>query len=88
MQLKTPDDLARMREAGRVVRAVLDAVVAAAVPGTTTAELDRLAEDRTRALGAVPAFKGEPRPVKPFTPSARGSTDADRARVHEYLRTH
>ncbi|HET8724973.1 MAG TPA: type I methionyl aminopeptidase [Anaeromyxobacteraceae bacterium] len=58
MQLKSSDDLARMREAGRVVRAVLDAVVAAAVPGTTTAELDRLAEDRTRALGAVPAFKG------------------------------
>jgi methionyl aminopeptidase len=58
VQLKTPDDLARMREAGRVVRAVLDEVVAAAIPGVSTAELDRLAEDRTRALGAAPAFKG------------------------------
>lgn len=37
---------------------------------------------------AVPAFKGEPRPVKPYTPSARKATDADRARVREYLRTH
>ena len=37
---------------------------------------------------AVPAFKGEPRPVKPYTPSARKASDADRARVREYLRTH
>ncbi|MGA8892945.1 MAG: M24 family metallopeptidase, partial [Anaeromyxobacteraceae bacterium] len=58
MQLKSADDLARMRDAGRVVRAVLDEVAAAAVTGVTTGELDRLAEDRTRALGAVPAFKG------------------------------
>lgn len=37
---------------------------------------------------AVPAFKGEPRPVKPYTPSVRDSSEADRARVREYLRTH
>lgn len=37
---------------------------------------------------AVPAFKGEPRPVKPYTPSLRTATDKDRARVREYLRTH
>jgi hypothetical protein len=36
---------------------------------------------------AVPAFEGEPRPVKPYTPSERNITDADRARVREYLRT-
>jgi methionyl aminopeptidase len=58
VQLKSADDLARMREAGRVVRIVLDEVAAAAVAGVTTVELDRLAEERTRALGAVPAFKG------------------------------
>lgn len=37
---------------------------------------------------ATVAWKGEPVPVKPFTPSARTSTEADRARVREYLRTH
>jgi hypothetical protein len=37
---------------------------------------------------AVPAFNGDPKPVKPYTPSARNITDADRARVREYLRTH
>lgn len=58
MQLKTADDLARMREAGRVVRTVLDEVAAAAIAGVSTGELDRLAESRTRELGAVPAFKG------------------------------
>ncbi len=58
MQLKTADDLARMRDAGRVVRTVLDEVAAAAVAGVSTGELDRLAESRTRELGAVPAFKG------------------------------
>lgn len=58
MELKGPDDLARMREAGRVVRVVLDELLAAAVPGMTTGELDRMAEARTRALGAIPAFKG------------------------------
>ena len=47
-----------MREAGRVVRAVLDEVAAAAQPGTRTQELDRLAEARTRQRGARPAFKG------------------------------
>lgn len=34
---------------------------------------------------AVPAFTGEPRPVRPFTPSGRNISDADRARVRAYL---
>lgn len=37
---------------------------------------------------AAPAFRGEARPVKAYTPSTRNSTEADRARVREYLRTH
>lgn len=37
---------------------------------------------------AVPAWSGEPVPVKPYSPSARNITDADRARVREYLRSH
>lgn len=37
---------------------------------------------------AVPAFDGQPRPVKRYTPSLRNVSDADRARVREYLRTH
>lgn len=37
---------------------------------------------------ATPAFNGHPQPVKPFAPSTRNTTDADGARVREYLRTH
>jgi methionyl aminopeptidase len=58
VERKSADDLARMRAAGRIVRAVLDEVAAAAVAGVSTAELDRIAEARTRERGAVPAFKG------------------------------
>ena len=37
---------------------------------------------------AVPAFRGEPREVKPYTPSLRDSTDADRARAREWIASH
>ncbi|HET7666550.1 MAG TPA: hypothetical protein VFK56_10870 [Mycobacterium sp.] len=37
---------------------------------------------------AVPEFAGQPRPVQPYTPSIRNISDADRARVRDYLRTH
>lgn len=34
---------------------------------------------------AIPAFAGQARPVKPYTPSARNVTDRDRARLRAYL---
>lgn len=37
---------------------------------------------------AVPAFNGKARPVQPYTPSPRKASEADRARVRDYLRTH
>jgi methionyl aminopeptidase len=58
MAAKTSEEIRRIADAGRVVRAVLDEVVAAAQEGVSTEELDRLAEARTRARRAVPAFKG------------------------------
>ena len=48
-----------MRQAGRIVAAVLDEMaVQAARPGVTTAELDRVAEELIRSLGGEPSFKG------------------------------
>ena len=47
-----------MREAGLLVADTLRAVAGAAAPGVTTAELDALAEERIRAAGGVPSFKG------------------------------
>jgi hypothetical protein len=51
------------------------------------ASADFASHDACRCV-AVPAFDGLPRPVKPYKPSLRTATDADRARVREYLRTH
>lgn len=39
---QTAEDIARMRVAGRIAREVLDTAVRAALPGTTTAEIDRI----------------------------------------------
>jgi methionyl aminopeptidase len=58
IQIKTAAQIATMREAGLVVADTLQALAAAAQPGVTTAELDRLAEERIRAAGAVASFKG------------------------------
>ncbi len=55
---KGREEIARIREAGRVVHDVLEALQAAAVPGVSTGELDELARVRTLALGARPAFLG------------------------------
>jgi len=56
--LKNTAELARMRKAGDIVRAVLDAVEAACVPGTTTAELDRIAARELARRGGRSAFVG------------------------------
>jgi len=56
--LKNQAELERMREAGRVVAAVLDAVEAACVPGVTTAELDRIAARELERARARSAFLG------------------------------
>lgn len=37
---------------------------------------------------AVPAWGGHPRPVKPYTPTLRNVTDADRARVRDWIASH
>jgi methionyl aminopeptidase len=58
IQLKTPEDIARVRAACLVVHDVLDELARAAVPGVTTAELDHLAASGARARGATPAFLG------------------------------
>lgn len=42
------------------------------------------AHDRCRCV-AVPAFGGAPIPVKPYTPTAKNVTDADRARTRAWL---
>lgn len=58
IQIKTPAELAAMREAGLVVSHTLDALAKAVEPGITTAELDAIAAREIRAAGAAASFKG------------------------------
>ncbi len=58
IEVKSPAELAIMREAGLVTAAALRAVADAVEPGISTAELDAIAEREIRAADAVPSFKG------------------------------
>jgi methionyl aminopeptidase len=58
IQIKTPGQIAAMREAGLVVSHTLDVLSDAVEPGITTADLDAIAEREIRGAGAVPSFKG------------------------------
>jgi methionyl aminopeptidase len=57
-ELKSPDEIARMRDAGRIVHEILEALAKAVGPGVSTLELDRLSEALIYQKGAKPAFKG------------------------------
>jgi methionyl aminopeptidase len=56
--LKTPEEIARMRSAGRIVAEILEILREKVAPGVTSSELDRLAENECRKRKARPAFKG------------------------------
>lgn len=58
LEIKTQGEVEAMRAAGLVVADALDRVRAAAVPGTSTADLDGIAESAIREAGAVPSFLG------------------------------
>ncbi len=60
--LKSPAEIAIMRQAGRINALALEAVRQAIRPGVTTEELDAIAEEVIRKHGGRPAFKGYPGP--------------------------
>jgi methionyl aminopeptidase len=63
---KSPDELQRMRKAGRITAGTIDRVLAAVAPGKTTADLDAVAEAYIR--GPRPrsrATAGSPPPSAP-----------------------
>mgnify|MGYP002720517780 FL=1 len=55
---KTPAELDAMEAAGRIVGEALTEVRAAARPGMSTLDLDRIAESVIRDHGATPTFLG------------------------------
>ncbi|MBQ1080333.1 type I methionyl aminopeptidase [Nocardiopsis sp. B62] len=58
VQIKTPEQIAKMRAAGQVVARALDTLRSAVRPGVSTLELDAVAEKVIRDAGAIPSFKG------------------------------
>ena len=58
IHIKTEAEIAKMRAAGLVVSAALEAMRAAIAPGVTTADLDAIAERVIRDAGATSNFKG------------------------------
>jgi methionyl aminopeptidase len=58
IQVKSPEQVARMYAAGQVVARTLAVLREAVRPGITTAELDAIAEREIRGAGAVPSFLG------------------------------
>jgi len=55
---KSPEEIDRMRKAGRIVALTVDRLMEAVRPGMSTADLDALAEKSIGAEGALPSFKG------------------------------
>lgn len=55
--VKSPQEIALMRAAGRVVAAILESLAKAVRPGVTTGELDQVAEEEVERWEAQASFK-------------------------------
>ncbi len=58
VEIKTPEQIAKMREAGLVVGRTLQLLRDAVEPGITTRDLDAISAQHIADCGAVPSFKG------------------------------
>ncbi len=56
--IKGPEQIAGIREAGRINTLILDYVAEQIREGMSTAQIDRMVEEKTRELGGVPATLG------------------------------
>ena len=58
VEIKSADEIAVMRDSGRIVCEILDELEKAVAPGVSTWDLDQLAESLIYKKGSKPAFKG------------------------------
>lgn len=64
--IKTPDQIAGIRESAKINIAVLDTVAQSIAEGMSTAEIDRIVHQKTSELGGIPAplgYRGFPKSV-------------------------
>src|SRR5918994_999426 len=67
IEIKSRDQIDKMRVAGRLVGESLELMRDAVRPGVTTGDLDRIAEEHIRSHGGVPSFLGYGHPPFPGT---------------------
>lgn len=65
VEIKTPEQIIKMRAAGLLVGETLELLRTSVRTGVTTGELDAIAEDNIRSGGGVPSFKGYSSPPFP-----------------------
>ena len=58
IEIKTDEEIELLRKSNLLVSATLAAIAPLMKPGTSTLEIDRLAEEHIRDHGGVPGFKG------------------------------
>lgn len=68
-ELKSPREIALMREAGKLVAKALRLCREMCKPGIKTIEIDKAVEELFQSHGATPLFKGYPGPKVPFPAS-------------------
>jgi methionyl aminopeptidase len=67
IEIKTPEQIEKMRVAGLLVGETLELLRRSVRAGITTGELDAIAEDNIRSHGGIPSFKGYGHPPFPGT---------------------
>ena len=67
VELRTPEQIVKMREAGRLAAEILELIGEYVVPGVTTEELDRICHDHIvnvqKAIPACLGYRGFPKSV-------------------------
>ena len=58
INIKTSEEIQTMRKCGKILGEILEQLASLAIPGATTADLEREAESLFEEAGVKPSFKG------------------------------
>ncbi|HLC95119.1 MAG TPA: type I methionyl aminopeptidase [Patescibacteria group bacterium] len=75
--IKTDEEIVHLKESGKHLARVLEAVIALVKPGVSTQDLDSVAEQLIRASGGIPVFKGYGHGATKFPASLCTSINAE-----------
>ncbi len=75
--VKSENEIESLRASAKHLARILDEVLAMAKPGVSTWELDQAAEQRMRAIGGIPIFKGYGASDRPFPASICASLNEE-----------